>query len=211
VQASATPEIVGGAEDLNIYVIAAETAAVVRVGDLPWNEESPRFFPVGARLAYSSFSPADGVNLHIYDFDLDREVLLARDIGALQIAISPNGDRIVDPRRMRIYDAATGAVVHDLLAPLVASLPAAGFTLDERFKNEPGMPDRGVHPLDAAFSPDGTELVLDWSLRRGAEYGNLLMRLSIEARQLRVLTDLIPANPEFTNHNNFSQINPIWK
>ena len=211
VQASATPDIIDGVEDLNIYVIASDTGAASRVGDLAWNEESPRFFPVGARLAYSSFSPSDGVNLHIYDLDLGREVLLARGIGALQMAISPNGDRIVDPRRMRIYDAATGAVVHDLLAPLVESLPAAGFTLDERFKDEPGMPNKGMYPLDAAFSPDGTELVLDWALRRGAEYGNVLMRLSIDARQLRVLTGLIPANPEFTNHNNFSQLNPVWK
>jgi len=211
VQASATPEIIDGVEDLNIYIITSDTGAASRVGDLPWNEESPRFFPAGARLAYSSFSPTDGVHLHIYDLDLGQEVLLARDIGALQIAISPNGDRIIDPRRMRIYDAATGAVLQDLLASLVESLPAAGFTLDERFKDEPGMPDKGVYPLDAAFSPDGTELVLDWALGRGGQYGNVLMRLSIDARQLRVLTDLVPANPEFTNHNNFSQLNPLWK
>jgi len=211
VQASATPDIVGDVEDLNIYVIDIESATATRIGDLPWNEESPRFFPVGARLAYSSFSPADGVNLHIFDFDQAREILLAPDIGALQIAISPNGDRIIDPRTMRLYDAATGAVVADLLAALVAALPATGFELDERFTDEPGMPNRGVYPLDAAFSPDGADLVLDWPLRRGDQYGNVLMRLSVEARQLRLLTGLLPANPEFTNHNNFSQLNPVWK
>jgi hypothetical protein len=211
VQASATPDIVGGIEDLNIYVIDIATTAVMRVCNLPRNEESPRFFPVGARLAYSSFSPTDGVNLHIYDFDESREILLVRDIGALQIAISPNGDRIIDPRTMRIYDAATGGVMADLLAALVETLPAAGFALDERFKDEPGMPNRGVYPLDAAFSPDGTELVLDWALRRGDQYGSVVMRLSLEARQLRVLTELVPTNPEFTNHNNFSQLNPVWK
>ena len=91
-----------------------------------------------------------------------------------EIAISPDGDRVIDPRRMRIYDAATGAV-------------------------------------DAAFSPDGTELVLDWALGRGGQYGNVLMRLSIAARQLRVLTDPIPASPDFTSHNDDSQLNPLWK
>jgi hypothetical protein len=145
VQASAVAEFVDGAEDLNIYVIDIETAEWVRVGDLPWNEESPRFFPVGARLAYSS------------------------------------------------------------------ALPATDFALDERFRNVPGMPDRGVYPLDAAFSPDGTQVVLDWALRRGDAYGNVLMRLSLDARQLVVLTDLIPGNPAFTNQNNFSQLNPVWK
>ena len=211
VQASATPGIVGGVEDLNIYVIEVATGAVGRVGDLPWNEESPRFFPVGNRLAYSSFSPTDGINLHVYDFDQNRKVLLARDIGALQIAIAPNGDRIVDPRKMRIYDATSGAVVLDLLAPLLSVLPSTGFALDERFKDDPGPPNRGMYPLDAAFSPDGTELVLDWALRQGDQYGSVLMRLSIEARQLRVLTGLIPTNPQFTNRNNFSQLNPLWK
>jgi len=211
VQASGTPNDAPGAEDLNIYVIDLETAGAVRIGNLPWNEESPRFFPVGSRLAYSSFSPEDGVNLHVYDFDQNQEVLLARDIGALQIAISPNGDRLIDPRKMRLYDAATGALVIDLLTALVDTLPAAGFALDERFKNEPGTPDRGVYPLDAAFSPDGSAIVLDWALRRGSEYGNVLMRLSLEARQLSLLTDLIPTNAEFTNHNNFSQLNPVWK
>jgi hypothetical protein len=208
VQASATPGIENGVEDLNIYVIDLDTGAITRVGDLSWNEESPRFFPVGSKLAYSSFSPTDGVNLHVWDFDQNREVLLARDIGALQIAISPNGDRIIDPRKMRIYDSTTGAVVTDLLSALVDTLPGTGFSLDERFKNEG---NRGLYPLDAWFSPDGTELVIDWALRQGDRYGDVLMRLSLEARQLRVLTDLIPANADFSNHDNFSQLNPVWK
>ena len=211
VQASATPGIVGGVEDLNIYVIDAETGAAERVGILNWNEESPRFFPVGNRLAYSSFSPEDGINLHVYGFDENREVLLVRGIGALQIAISPDGGRIIDPRKMRIYDAATGAVLLDLLAPLLAVLPATGFTLDDRFRDDVGPPNRGLYPLDAAFSPDGTELVLDWALRQGDRVGDVLMRLSIDARQLRVLTDLIPTNAQFTNRNNFSQLTPLWK
>lgn len=211
VQGSPTPQAADGMEDLNIYVIEVDTGAVGRVGDLSWNEESPRFFPVGSRLAYSSFSPEAGVNLHVYDFDEQREILLARDIGALQIAISPNGDRIIDPRTMRIHDATTGAVVVDLLTSLLAALPATGFALDERFKDDPGLPNRGLYPLDAAFSPDGTRLVLDWSLRQGDRYGSVLMELSLDARQLRVLSDLIPTNPQFTNRNNFSQLNPLWK
>jgi hypothetical protein len=211
VQASATVDIIDDTEDLNIYVIDVETSGVVRVGDLPWNEESPRFFPIGVRLAYSSFSPTEGVNLHVYDVDEGREILRADGIGALQIAISPNGDRILDPRRMRLYDASTGAVVGDFLTALLDTLPATGFSLDERFKDEPGMPDRGLYPLDASFSPDGAHVVLDWPLRRDDQFGNVLMRLALDDRQLSALTDLIPTNPEFTNHNNFSQLNPLWK
>ena len=211
VQASATPGIENGAEDLNIYVVDVDTAAIIRVGDLSSNEESPRFFPVGSRLAYSSFSQNDGVNLHVWDFDQNREVLLTRDIGALQIGISPSGDRIIDPRTMKIYDATTGTVVMNLLSDLLATLPGTGFSLDERFKDVPGQPNRGLYPLDASYSPDGTEVVLDWALRQGDRYGNVLLRLSIDARQLRVISDLIPQNPDLSNRNNFSQLNPVWK
>ena len=211
VQASATPDIVGGAEDLNIYVIDLNSGAFRRIGALPYNEESPRFFPTGSRLAYSSFSPTEGVNLHVFDFEADAEVLLVPGTGALQIAISPDSSRILDPRSMRMYDAATGTLVMDLLAPIVAALPQAGFDLDTRFKDEPGTPNRGVYPLDASFSPDGLEIVLDWAVRRGADCGNILVSLTLATMQMRVVSDLITTNPEFTNHNNFSQLNPLWK
>ena len=65
--------------------------------------------------------------------------------------------------------------------------------------------------LDASFSPDGLEIVLDWAVRRGADCGNILVRLSLATMQMGVVSDLIPTNPEFTNHNNFSQLNPLWK
>ena len=211
VQASATPDIVGGVEDLNIYVVDLGTGAVRRIGTLPYNEESPRFFPVGNKLAYSSFSPTEGVNLHVYDFDVDGEVLLAPGAGALQIAIAPDGSRIFDPRTMRMYDAVTGAVSMDLLASIAAALPAAGFDVDTRFRDEPGTPNRGMYPLDASFSSDGLEIILDWAVRRGPTFGNILVRLTLATRQMTVVSDLVPTNPEFTNHNNFSQLNPVWK
>jgi len=211
VQASATPDIVGGVEDLNIYIVDLDTGVVRRIGALPYNEESPRFFPVGNRLAYSSFSPTEGVNLHVYDFDVDAEVLLAQGEGALQIAISPDGSRIFDPRTMRMYDAVSGAVTLDLLAPIAAALPQAGFDFDTRFRDEPGTPNRGMYPLDASFSPDGLEVVLDWAVRRGPDFGNILVKLRLATRQMTVVSDLAPTNPEFTNHNNFSQLNPLWK
>ncbi len=156
VQALAQPAMPGVAEDLNIYVIDVQTGDVRRVGSLPWNEESPRFFPTDHRLAYSSFSPTDGVNLHVYDLDRDQELAAFHDIGALQIAISPDGRQFIDPRRMRVYSVTTGEVQADLMERAVASLVAAGFELDKRFDNpDGGFANRGVYPLDATFSAHG--------------------------------------------------------
>ncbi len=68
-----------------------------------------------------------------------------------------------------------------------------------------------MYPLDASFSPDGLEVVLDWAVRRGPDFGNILVKLTLATRQMTVVSDLVPSNSELTNHNNFSQLNPLWK
>jgi hypothetical protein len=211
VQASATPGVVNGAEDLNIYVIDLQTGTSKQISSLSYNEESPRFFPSGHRLAYSSFSPTEGVNLHIYDLDQDRELASHRDIGALQIAISPDGSQFIDPRKMRIYRLDTGALVADLLSRAVQSILAAGYQLDQRFNDAASYPNRGVYPLDAAFSPSGGQLALDWAVSNGSAYGNVIATMSISQNDFAVVTELLPTNPALNNSNNFSQLNPRWK
>ena len=41
--------------------------------------------------------------------------------------------------------------------------------------------------------------------------GRVLVTTGAKDTEMRVVSDLIPTNPEFTNHNNFSQLNPLWK
>jgi hypothetical protein len=212
VQASATPGLVNGVEDLNIYVIDLQTGTRKQISSLTYNEESPRFFPSGHRLAYSSFSPTEGTNLHIYDLDQDRELASYRDIGALQIAISPDGTQFIDPRKMRIYRLDTGALVADLLSRAVQSIQAAGYQLDQRFNDAAsGNLNRGVYPLDAAFSPSGAHLALDWAVASGSSYGNVIVTMSVAGSDFAVVSELLPTNPALNNSNNFSQLNPHWK
>jgi hypothetical protein len=215
-QASATPfgpnRSPGVNEDFNIYATDLMTGATRRVSPLSWNEESPRFVPGSHRIAYSSFSPTDGVNLHVFDLDQNKEVTVFKNLGAVQIAIAPDGKSFIDPGKMRIYALDSGKVIADLRDRAVAALKAAGFDLDMRF-NDPdhGFPDRGVYPLDAAFSPDGQSLVLDWAVKKGTATGNILATVKIDGTGFKVISDLIPTNPKFTNSNNYSQLNPLWK
>ena len=211
-QATSTPTMPGADQDLNIYVIDLQLGTNRRVGNLPYNEESPRFFPSGHRLAYSSFSPTEGTNLHVFDLDQNRETGFFQDIGALQIAISPDGTQFIDPRVMRIYRLDTGAVVSDLLTRAVQAVQAAGFQLDQRFNDQStGHLNRGVYPLDASFSPTGQRLVLDWAVLSGSTYGNILVSMGVDGSSFAVELGLTATNPQFTNSNNFSQINPVWK
>ncbi|MSQ26443.1 MAG: hypothetical protein EXR49_09335 [Dehalococcoidia bacterium] len=73
VQASEDPSTPVGS--LNIYLVDLANGTWRRNCDRPVNEESPEWFPRSNRIAYSSFSPIAGVNLHVYDLDAQREVL----------------------------------------------------------------------------------------------------------------------------------------
>ena len=68
-----------GPEDLNIYIVDLETGEVERISFLNVNEESPEWFPNDNRIAYSSFSPEEGLNIHIYDADAAQELRSFRD------------------------------------------------------------------------------------------------------------------------------------
>lgn len=206
VQATTSPVL--PPTDLDIFVVSLEDAKFQRVGNLTWNEESPRWFPRSNRIAYSSFSPTDGVNLHVYDLDAGKETVVVKDGGALQIAVSPDERRIAEFWRLRLFDADTGAVVGDLRAPLEAALAATGFTAD---KDNPGMGGRMTFALDGAFSPDGTSLVLDGAVSKGGKTGSVLFTTPVAAPALTAVTPLVEIEYDFSNQNNFSQLNPLWR
>ena len=206
VQASATPEMPPA--NLDIFVVSLSDGTFRKISDLSWNEESPEWFPQSNRVAYSSFSPSDGVNLHVYDLDLDKETLLVKDGGALHLAVSPDEKSILDFWRLRAYDSVTGMVVADLRASLEAALPNTGYAIDAA---HPGQGGRMTFVLDGAFSPDGASLVFDGAVTRDGQSGSVLFTTPLVQVALTPITSPIPLQYAFSNGNNFSQLNPAWR
>jgi hypothetical protein len=206
VQASATPGM--PATNLDIFVISLDDGTYRKISTLPYNEESPAWFPRSNRVAYSSFSPTDGVNLHVYDLDLDKETLFVQDGGALAIAVSPDEKAILDFWRLRAYDTATGAVVADLRALIEAALPGTGYAMNT---GHPGQGGRTSFVLAGAYSPDGASLVFDGTVTSDGGSGSVVFTTPLAAVSLTPATSLIQIQYSFSNGNNYSQLSPTWR
>ena len=198
-------EVRGG--DLDIYVINLDTGEVERISYLDVNEESPEWFPTENNIAYSSFDPAEGLTLHIYDLDEAKEVLAIRDAGWIHLAVSPDGSLIFNPILGRLYDATTGDVISDLMDRVVTALDDLGYKPDTRY---PGQAGYGTFPLDADFSPDGGHIVIDGAVEFDGAFGMMIFQMTITGDDLTPLTGIIEIDPTMSNNNNFSQLNPSW-
>lgn len=191
----------------DVYVIDLADGAVRRLSETPYNAESPEWSPTGDLIAWSSFSPEEGIDLHLARPDgSDHRVL--DDAGGIHSAFSPDGMRILDPGRMRILDVASGEVTADLRDEAIAAVRAEGYDLDTRF---PGQAGRGTFPLDGAFSPDGTSLVFDGAVVKDGEYGILIMTMRLDGTAFRVVAGPLEVDPARTNGHNYSETNPLWR
>lgn len=209
VQATRTPAIPGRPlSDLGVFVVDLRTGTFVELPGTTENEESPEWFPSGDRVLYSSFSPTVGVDLHVYDVASRREVLTLPGAGALHMAISADGQRILDMWRFRIYDAATGALQADLMEAVRAALAAAGLALDPVHNGRDG---RGSFPLDGAFSPDGRTVVFDGAVVQGGRSGLMVFTVGVDGTGFRSVSGLIETDAAFSNNFNYSPLNPLWR
>ncbi len=197
-----TPE-----EDLNIYVVDLADGSSERLSFLPVNEESPEWVPGSSRVAYSSFDPEQGVDVHVVDVETGDEVLRIADAGDLHMAVSDDGSRLVVGPWLRVYDLTTGALVADLKQAALDGLSAAGYAPESEHDGAFGQ---GAFPLDADFSPDGEWIVFDGAAERGDEHGFLVMRMRVDGTGFEVAAGLVPVDPAMGNENNFSQLNPVW-
>ena len=199
-------ESLSGAEDLNIYIVDLENGEAERISFLDVNEESPEWFPNDNRIAYTSFSPVEGIKIHIYDVDAGQEQSTFGD-GAIHLAISPDGSLILNPQQVLLYDVATGLIVSDLKDKVMSGLQALGYQPDTRL---PGQANRGAFPLDADFSPDGDRIVFDGAVEQDGTYGVVIFQMTITGDEMTALTSIIEVDPAVSNDHNFSQLNPVW-
>lgn len=205
VQASQTAD--NPPKDLNIYVIDLGTSKFTRISPSSDPDESPEWFDRVNKVAYSSFSDKDGVNIHIYDVDKKKEIKVLKDAGSLHIALSPDGKRVASFERHKIFDVESGKQEADLTDNLVTRLGQAGYSPDTRFA---GSMKSGVFMLDGAFSPDGKFLIMNGAVKKGDQYGEIIYQINNVGEDFKVLVDLVPTNPQFSAGNNFSQENPMW-
>ena len=198
-------------EDLNIYIVDLNTGESERISYRNFNEESPEWFANENKIAYSSFDPQWGVSAHVYDIDLGKEILTIKDGGYIHLAVSPDGNLIFNPILAHLYDANTGALVADLKDKILNALHEQGYTPDSKFHAHADIEaDLGTFPMDADFSPDGTEIVLDGAVEKDGDFGFVIFTITTSGNNLTPVSDVIKVNPAFSNDNNYSQINPDW-
>lgn len=201
-----TPLCACPTDDFNIYVADLDDGTWHRLGDLAYNEESPEWIPAGNEVAYSSFSPSEGVDLHVRDAATGTQRLHVDDAGGIHLAASKDGLRIIESARALVRDLSDGHLITDLRDEALAGLRAAGYDTDPAYT---GQGNRGTFPLDADWSPDGQSIVFD-GLVKGPTSGLLLFTLGIDGAGFTVHAGPLQANPDFSNGHNFSQTNPHW-
>jgi len=194
-------------DDLNIYIVNLTDGKHQRISFIPFNEESPEWFNTSNKIAYVSFSPQDGfLVIHVYDADQKKEVLAIANAGGSQIAVSEDDKKILDPVRLKIYDAETGNIITDLKPNVVAGLNKSGYRISTKF---PGQANLGTFALDGDFSKDGKHIVMDGAVTKNGVEQILMFTVSSDGLNFTVL-NTTNVDPSFSNNNNFSQLNPTW-
>ncbi len=193
--------------DLGIYLVNLADGSVEPVSPvgLGTPAEAPVWFNTIDRLAYSTFSPTTGVNIHVYDVASRTEVMTIPAAGWLHLAISKDDKFLVVPTRMKIFDLGTGKEIADLKEKVMVGLAQTRYGRD---RGHPG--DLDNFPLDGDFSPDGKQLIFDGAVVQNGVSGMIICRINRDGTGFTVVRDFIPTDPSFTNNNNFSQLNPLW-
>jgi hypothetical protein len=194
------------AEELEIYVVSLSNGSFINISNDPLPSESPLWFNQSNRIAYGTFSVEEGVDIHIYDLEKKREVLVIQDTGWLHLAVSKDDTILLVPKTMKMYDTVLGLEIGELLYEVLAGLSTSGYQLDTVYPGDFGT----SFPLDGDFSPDGQEIVFDGGVSRNGISGAVIGKIRVDGTEFSLLSDFIPVNPEFGGNNNFSQLNPVW-
>ncbi len=206
VQASLLSQLESG-KGLEIFIVDLSSGTFEKISSSEFNSESPEWFSTSDTIAYTTFSPEEGLDIHLYDFNDKKESLLIDDAGWIHLAVSQDDRLILNPSSLRIYNASDGTLISDIKEKVLSALLNKGYNLDYRFPGQAGM---GTFPLDASFSPDGTEIVFDGAVEKDGRYGIVLFTIDIDGNSLKEISELIEITPEFSNDNSYSQLTPLW-
>jgi hypothetical protein len=196
--------------DLGIYVIDLRTKQFVRANDIDpsGGSEAPDYFHRADKVVYSNFNPTSrsGSRIRVYDIQKREEVLSIPGASSLHTAVSFDDRLIMDSIGLIIYDATSGKKLYDLKSQAVAAIQTAGYTLS----SHDGQNGRGSFPLDGDFAPDSKSIVFDGAVTKDGQEGFIICQINLDGTGFKILRDILPANPTFSNNFNFSQANPTW-
>lgn len=186
---------------------------VVNLSDGTWQQisqsgvlptESPTWFNTVNRIAYSSFSVEDGVDIHIYDLDVPGEVSLIQDAGWHGLAISKDDTKLLIPNSLEVRSLPDGRLLEKLESRVVAGLSHLAFVL----ALDAGDADSPF--LDGDWSPNGTMIIFDVVVTESGTQRIAVVTATADGSDVTVVAGPLVANPEFSNNFNFSQLNPVW-
>lgn len=195
-------------------------------GALPYDgNDFPTWSPAGDTIAYESSELKDGrdctvVNLADPTTGTVKNTLRRADDAACEtpvsvfwegprdnLAFSQDGKKLLLVGLLQVVDLASGADVASLQEKVIAGLGAAGYTPDDRF---PGRVGTSPVALSGGFSPDGTKIVFDGSVRKGNAYYQLVMRINLDGSGLTILDGPFEENPRFVAGVTYSVLSTAW-
>ncbi len=202
------PEQAADPKKLGIYLITLGSGSVRLISnpDSGLPAESPVWFHTANKVAYSTFSSETGVDIHIYDVDARQEAMVIEDAGWLHLAITPDDKHVLNVATLKLYDLVSGELVGDLKQKAESALQKAGYNAETKTVGDLGS----SFPLDGGFSPDGTSIVFDGAVEKDGKHGSITAKMKRDGTGFEVLTDLHEINSDFSNGNNFSQVNVTW-
>jgi len=193
---------------------------------LPYDgNDFPTWSPAGDTIAYESTELKDGrdctvVNLADATSGTVKNTLRRANDAACEtpasvfwegprgnLAFSQDAKRLLLVGMLQVVDLTSGADVASLQEKVLAGLGAAGYTPDDRFPVRVGT---SPVALAGGFSPDGTKIVFDGSVRKGNAYYQLVMRINLDGSGFTILDGPFAENPRFFAGVTYTVLSTAW-
>ena len=213
-----------------VYVIDLATGAwrlLAGTGSMPYDgNDLPVWLQAGNEIAYESTEVKDTQNCVIVNVvdattgavkrtlrrdgtsGCETPISILYESPRMHMAFSTDGKKLLLVGTLQLFDAQTGASIGSLHDKALAGLQAAGYTPDDRYP-----PRTGDSPfaLAGAFSPDGTKVVFDGSVKKGNAYYQLVMQINTDGSGFKTVAGPFQADEPFVSGNALSLLSVVWK
>jgi hypothetical protein len=196
-------------------------------GALPYDgSDFPTWSPAGDVIAYetteinsaglecTAFNIADastgavkGTIRRANDAGCERAASLFWEAPRTNLAFSADGKKLLLVGLLSVVDPANGSELANIKDKVLAGVQAAGYQPDDRY---PGRAGATPVALAGGFSPDGTKIAFDGSVRKGDDYYQLVMRINLDGSGFTILDGPFLENPRFAAGVTYSVLSTAW-